>query len=180
MFLRRRATTQLKRALPTADEGLHRDALQILDEVQSRFPLKGAAQLEWRRYRVTAGMAHYQSRLITLSVHVLKDTEQLRSTLLHEYAHLLAYDRHGRKGMGHGELWKRAMLDLGQPPKVYHQYEVQRNSPKRKHVYACARCGEKIERHRRLASKRRYYHRSCGGPIKFIETQAVIELEKSS
>lgn len=180
MFRRRVQPPKTRRPQPAADPSLAAEASQILTEIQRKFPLKKPAILEWRRYRVTAGMAHYQAGLITLSVHVLKDSDQLRDTLLHEYAHLLAFDRHGRNGVGHGVAWRRAMNDLGQPAKVYHKYEVTRNSPRFRHVYACAKCGEKIERHRRLAAKRQYFHRTCGGAIKFVETQTVMDVDKSA
>ena len=79
----------------------------------NRFPMSYAPVLEWRRYSVTAGMAHYQHGMITLSVVVLKNPVHIRETLLHEYAHLLAFDRHGKRGAGHGKHWRQAMIDLG-------------------------------------------------------------------
>lgn len=135
------------------------------------FPLSYQPKIEWRRYTVTAGMAHYQLGLITLSVHVLREPHHVRETLLHEYAHLLAFDRHGKKGAGHGQPWKKAMRDLGLEPKVHHQYEVNRNQSRQVVRYQCKKCGEIFDRKRRLATKKRYYHRQCGGQIALVEVQ---------
>ncbi len=58
-------------------------------------------------------MAYYRIGTIGLSRTVITNEQQLRDTLVHEYAHLLAYVRYGRKGVGHGPPWKQAMTDLG-------------------------------------------------------------------
>ncbi len=144
---------------------------QALDEAQSKYPLSFDPGLEWRRYSVTAGMAHYQQGLISLSAIVLKEPHQVRETLLHEYAHLLAFDRHGRKGVGHGRHWRQAMVDLGLEPKVHHQYEVVRNQARQTVVYRCKKCGETFARKRRLPQRKRYFHRQCGGQIALLEVQ---------
>jgi SprT protein len=98
----------------------------------------------------------------------------LRDTLVHEYAHLLAYRRHGRHGIGHGPRWKEAMADLGAAPKVRHNYEVQRNSSRQEVAYTCQKCGAILVLSRKLPKRRRYVHNGCGGPIKFAWARAVM------
>lgn len=150
----------------------HENAAQLaLNEAVQQFPLSYEPILEWRRYSVTAGMAHYMQGRITLSAVVLKDPEHIRETLLHEYAHLLAFDRHGRKGAGHGKHWKQAMVDLGLEPKVHHHYEVVRNQSRQVVVYQCKKCGESFSRKRRLTQSKRYFHRQCGGQIALVEVK---------
>ena len=148
----------------------HAVAAQLaLAEAVERFPMSYHPILEWRRYSVTAGMAHYQHGVITLSAVVLKNPAHIRETLLHEYAHLLAFDRHGRKGAGHGKHWKQAMVDLGLEPKVHHHYEVVRNQSHQLVVYKCKKCGESFSRKRQLTRSKRYFHRQCGGQIALVE-----------
>ncbi len=165
---------------PKVEEHLEQIAVTALRQAQASFPLSYNPLIEWRRYSVTAGMAHYQKGIITLSAIVLKEPDQVRETLLHEYAHLLAFDRHGRKGAGHGIHWKTAMRDLGLDPKVHHQYEVKRNQSHQVVVYTCKKCGETFERKRRFQARKRYYHRQCGGQIALLEVQKATSSAKKA
>jgi SprT protein len=123
-------------------------------------------KLTWKKLRVTAGVAFYHRKEIVLSSVVLNTHERLENTLRHEYAHLLAVERYGMKGAGHGSAWRQAMRDLGLNPVVHHDYEVQRNSTRQRVVYRCMKCGTLVDRARRLPSRRRYVHANCGGPLK--------------
>lgn len=160
-----------KQSPPTVSDDHVEKADLALAEAIERFPMSYHPVLEWRRYSVTAGMAHYQHGMISLSAVVLKDPAHIRETVLHEYAHLLAYDRHGRKGAGHGKHWKQAMVDLGLEPKVHHHYEVVRNQSRQVVVYRCKKCGLTFERKRRFQHRKRYFHRQCGGQIDLVEVQ---------
>ncbi|MGV3618095.1 MAG: SprT-like domain-containing protein [Fimbriimonas sp.] len=144
--------------LATAEEELAR--------LCALFPLGYVPELQWRPYRVTAGMAYYRLHAIGLSTRVLKDEAAVRETLGHEYAHLLAVARHGTKAANHGPLWQRAMIDLGLEPKVRHTYDVERNRPRQRVTYRCLGCGASIVRSRRLPTKRRYVHVPCGGDLR--------------
>jgi SprT protein len=130
------------------------------------FPLGYVPRLQWKAYRVTAGMAYYRRGTIGLSSLVLKDEAAVRETLGHEYAHLLAVVRHGPKAANHGPLWQQAMRDLGLEPKVRHTYDVERNVARQRVTYRCVRCGASIVRSRRLPRKRRYVHVTCGGDLR--------------
>jgi predicted SprT family Zn-dependent metalloprotease len=148
-------------------------AQQLLDDLCARHPMGYRPDLQWRRLRVTAGLAYTNARVIALSLIVLTTEEAVQDTLTHEYAHLLAVHRHGRKAAGHGRAWKEAMHDLGAEPRVYHSYCVQRNRPRQQVTYRCERCGRLIERRRRLPSKRLYVHSGCGGPVSLYRVQAI-------
>ena len=145
---------------------------EILAEATARLPLTYIPEIKWKRLRVSAGMAYYRTGTIGLSSLILDTPEKLRSTLLHEYAHLLAVERHGRKAANHGVYWKQAMIDLGQEPKVRHSYECARNSARQKIIYRCKRCGAMIERSRRLPRNRHYVHSRCGGGLKLFSVQS--------
>lgn len=149
-------------------------ARQLLNDLMERFPLSYTPQIHWNgRLRVSAGMAYYVDGVIGLSPHLLTDKERLESTLIHEYAHLLAIHRHGRRAAGHGSGWRQAMLDLGQSPTVHHNYPVERNTKSLVVAYQCERCGEMIYRGRRFPRRRVYQHIACGGRIRFAWSKRI-------
>ncbi|AIE85572.1 SprT-like domain-containing protein [Fimbriimonas ginsengisoli] len=151
-----------------------REAAELaLEEAVNLFPLPYVPILIWKGYRVTAGMAYYRSGAIGLSTRVLQTPEAVRETLLHEYAHLLAVHRHGKKAANHGEFWRQAMRDLGQAPQVRHSYEVERNVPRQQVTYVCIKCGKPFVRARRLPKRQRYIHRNCGGDLRLQSIQPI-------
>ena len=125
-------------------------AQQKFAELCAKHPLKRAPRLEWRPYRVSAGMAYYKLGIIGLSHIVLTTEAAVVNTLIHEYAHLLAYERFGRRGANHGPAWQAAMTELGRPAKVRHNYAVNRNAKRQEVGYECLRCGATFVRARRL------------------------------
>lgn len=143
----------------------------ILDRLMASHPLKRRPVLVWKGLRVSAGLAYFRTNTIGLSSRLLTDEERLRSTLVHEYAHLLAVERHGRKAIGHGDYWKKTMVELGEEPKRTHCYQVERNAPRQKVTYACARCGKTFHRTRRFPRKSRYLHINCGGDLKLVAVE---------
>jgi predicted SprT family Zn-dependent metalloprotease len=139
---------------------------QVLKRLCREHPMGYVPKITWKRLRVTAGIAYFRRSEIVLSSLVLTDEERLKSTLTHEYAHLLAYKRHGMKGAGHGTAWRQAMVELGLDPIVHHDYDVQRNATRQKVVYRCVKCGTKLNRARRLPRRRKYVHACCGGALR--------------
>jgi predicted SprT family Zn-dependent metalloprotease len=164
---------------PVSESDLVPFADRLLDELCERFPIGYRPVLVWKRLRVSAGIAKYRERTIVLSRTILTDRERLDTTLKHEYAHLLAVARHGRKAAGHGPHWQAAMSDLGLEPAVRHQYEVVRNAKRQEVGYRCRRCGALITRGRRLNGRRRYVHSLCGGPLKLEFVRQAQELPEN-
>lgn len=134
--------------------------------------MRRAPGLYWKPWRVTAGRADLRAWSIGLSSRVLDDGEKTLRTLRHEYAHLLAVERHGPVAAGHGEPWRQAMRDLGEPPERTHDYPVARNASRQVAVYRCRGCGAQIVRPRRLPRGRRYLHTVCGGFLQFVRITA--------
>ena len=56
------------------------------------------------------GYAHYRNNTITISLWT--DRFKHIDTLLHEFSHLLSYKRHGKNGIGHGELFRTTLLEV--------------------------------------------------------------------
>lgn len=142
----------------------------MLRELSTRHPLGYEPTLQWRAYRTTAGMAFYAGGRIALSAHLLTDRERLVSTLLHEYAHLLAFVRHGAAGKGHGRPWREAMRELNAEPEARHRYDCRRNIARQTVRYRCNLCGKRFEKRRRYPKGQSYIHLNCGGVLRYVDT----------
>lgn len=140
-------------------------AENLFQELTTQFPLSYEPKWRWKGLRVSAGMAYWRKGEIALSSVVLTTPEMVRDTLVHEYAHLLAVDRHGAKAANHGVFWQQAMRDLGAEPVTRHTYPVVRNTARQQVWYRCKKCGYRFSRNRQLPRNRSYVHRGCGGNI---------------
>ena len=137
-----------------------------LDRLLRVHPLRRRPALIWKPWPSTAGRADFLRWEILLSSRVLDTPERVLATLVHEYAHLLAFSRDPRNGRGHGEVWRAAMRELGAEPRVRHDYPVVRRVSRTRAIYRCAGCGTEIVRARRLARGRRWVHAACGGGLR--------------
>ena len=126
-----------------------RDALleKIVDDSLLRVGcsgLIGHVRVEWNsRLRTTAGMAHFGSRRITLNPKLVEvGGGEVKRTLLHELAHLVAQFRAGRRRINaHGVEWKRACRDLGIPREARcHALPFKVKRQARRHFYQCQGC----------------------------------------
>lgn len=95
------------------------------------------------RMQTTAGRAWWPDRTIELNPK-LRDCqpEELWRTLKHELAHLVAYERCGRRHIDpHGDEWQAACTELGIPgEKPFHTLPFKRRRMKRNHSYICPNC----------------------------------------
>ncbi|MBX3118117.1 MAG: SprT-like domain-containing protein [Fimbriimonadaceae bacterium] len=148
-------------------EGIEEYAVYLLDRLCAEFPMGYRPTVAWKKLRVTAGLAHTSEGKISLSSILLDSLEKVERTLKHEYAHLLAVARHGRRATGHGKAWRQAMSDLGEAPEIYHRYPAKRNQSRQRVGYVCGKCGITIVRKRKLPGRRKYLHAKCGGVVKF-------------
>ncbi len=101
------------------------------------------------RMRTTAGRAWWPARAIELNPK-LKEFSEAESwrTLKHEFAHLLAYERCGRRRIDpHGAEWRAACVELGIPDESpYHSLPLKGRKLKRKHAYVCPSCLAMVRR----------------------------------
>lgn len=120
--------------------------------------LAGIVKVSWNpRMRTAAGRAFTKGGAIELNPRLqdlaaeIRDAE-LRSTFLHELAHLFAFARAGKKRIApHGPEWRAACHDLGIPGEDRcHALDFQARRLVRKFAYACPACGAEIRRVRRL------------------------------
>ena len=115
--------------------------------------LAGRLRVGWNpRLRSTAGRAWLEDSWIELNPLLIKHGEkEVRLTLLHELAHLVAHERHGRRIAPHGLEWQRACADLGIPgAPVTHRLDLPRRKVARRYYYECPSCGAGMRRVRRM------------------------------
>lgn len=101
------------------------------------------------RMQTTAGRAWWPHRSIELNPKLKEcEPEELWRTLKHELAHLVAYERAGRRRIDpHGKEWLAACADLGIPnEQPFHNLPFKRRRMKRNHAYICPNCFATIQR----------------------------------
>ncbi len=101
------------------------------------------------RMQTTAGRAWWPHRSIELNPKLKEcPPEELWRTLKHELAHLVAYERSGRRRIEpHGKEWLAACADLGIPnEQPFHNLPFKRRRMKRNHTYICPNCFSMIHR----------------------------------
>jgi len=105
------------------------------------------------RMRSTAGTAFPAKAAITLNPRLREfGPEEVERTLRHELAHLLAYDRAGKRRIPpHGMEWRRACAALGlHDEQRCHMLPLPRRTLARQHLYRCPRCAIELRRVRPL------------------------------
>lgn len=112
--------------------------------------LSRRVRVSWNsRMQTTAGRAWWPDRRIELNPK-LKDcaAEELWRTLKHELAHLVAYERCGKRRIEpHGMEWQAACAELGIPgEQPFHNLPFKRRRMKRNHAYICTNCFATIHR----------------------------------
>jgi SprT protein len=101
-------------------------------------------RVSWNpRMQTTAGRAWWPHRSIELNPKLQDcDPEEIWRTLKHELAHLVAYERCGRRRIEpHGREWQAACTELGIPGELpCHTLPFKRRRLARNHAYICAGC----------------------------------------
>lgn len=116
--------------------------------------LSRRVSVSWNaRMQTTAGRAWWPDRLIELNPKLKEiSQEEVWRTLRHELAHLVAYERAGRRRIEpHGPEWKAACAELGIPGEApFHSLPFKRKRMKRNFAYICPECLVTIRRVRRI------------------------------
>jgi SprT protein len=107
-------------------------------------------RVSWNpRMQTTAGRAWWPDRSIELNPKLKEcEPEELWRTLKHELAHLIAYERSGRRRIEpHGCEWQAACAELGIPgEQPFHNLPFKRRRMKRNHAYICSNCFSEVQR----------------------------------
>lgn len=136
-------------ACPEADAGLTVWCVEVAKSLGLP-ELSRRVKVSWNpRMRTTAGRAWWPDRLIELNAKLREIApEELWRTLKHELAHLVAYERAGRRRIEpHGREWREACAELGIPNELpYHTLPFKGRRLKRNYHYICPNCFETIRR----------------------------------
>ena len=118
----------------------HKLALRLMK--QHKVPASWTFRFD--RSKVRFGKCDYTARQISLSRHLveLNNTSEVRETILHEIAHVLA-----PRGAGHNAAWRSVAQSIGCNAKRCYGEEVVRPKPRFKGT--CPACRRVIYRHRR-------------------------------
>tara|TARA_B100000959_G_C14744595_1_gene526531 strand:+ start:102 stop:629 length:528 start_codon:yes stop_codon:yes gene_type:complete len=122
------------------------------------FDLKGQA----------AGQANYRENKIRFNRQLLEKYagEFVDQTVPHEFAHLVAYQKFGRRIRPHGAEWKRVMEAFGVDPARTHSFDVAPTRRLKRFHYRCHCPGSDYQlssiRHNRVQRGGIYLCRKCG------------------
>lgn len=133
-----------------------------------------------RRLKTTAGRAFYKKGLVELNPRLWErmSEEERRNTLFHEIAHIAAYLIHGETG--HGYHWKKLMLDAGENPSVYHNFDV--SGIKNYHTVRCD-CKEHSVgpiQYNRILKGRKYRCKLCKSFVRLDNQENPQEMSASA
>lgn len=156
-------------------------ALEVAREELKRiayvFPeIEGTEIRVSNRMTVCAGKASMNRRTgqkwITLSlvVHQEGAITELRDTIRHEIAHIIAF---GYGDFSHGEVWRRVVKKIGGSGQRTHKMQVAKR-PARIFKIICNACGEVLgtQNARRKPSRwKQFSHKGCGGSLRVEEVQ---------
>jgi predicted SprT family Zn-dependent metalloprotease len=125
-----------------------------------RHGLLGHWKFRWQNKKVSLGTCSYHKKEIRLSKWYveLNNEAEVKDTILHEIAHALSYVRHGRKGIGHGKLWKDICGEIGAIPRACSKEKL--NKPKNHYKYVDTCCGVTYRMHR-LRKNATYFCPKC-------------------
>jgi len=141
-----------KKVKPGRDPELEAQARTWLTDLGFK---EGAAKLSvvWNpRMRSTAGYARWPQWEVELNPKLVEFGDQVERTLKHELAHLMAYTRAARRKIEpHGVEWRTACADLGiADESARHTLPLPRRQQKRKFLYVCPSCSQRVERVRKF------------------------------
>ena len=106
--------------------------------------------------RSSAGRATWPVAEIELNPRLVEiSRDEVRRTMLHELAHLVAYERNGhRRILAHGVQWQEACRDLGIPGEsATHELALPSRVLKRRWRYVCPVCEMSFERVRKFKGR---------------------------
>jgi predicted SprT family Zn-dependent metalloprotease len=149
-----------KRSLPVMDGPLS-EWCREASRIAGLEKLAEKVQVGWNsRLQTTAGRAWWPDGVIELNPKLREmGDEELWRTVRHELAHLVAYERAGRRRISaHGAEWQAACAELGIPGEsATHSLPMGGRRVARKFAYVCGHCESTIERVRRMRGKAACY-----------------------
>ncbi|MFK7911930.1 MAG: SprT-like domain-containing protein [Akkermansiaceae bacterium] len=150
---RREKSKKESRSSLLHDQEMTSECVRLLTEL-GLDSMAGNVKVLWnQRMRTTAGRAFWPEGKIEMNPKLEQIApDEIRQTMLHELAHLVAYERAGRKRISaHGPEWRQACADLGIPgERATHSLPLPGRKMKRRWRYSCPACGEGFDRVRKM------------------------------
>lgn len=113
------------------------------------------------------------AKFVTINLHLNKDEEEYRDTLLHELAHALC-DILYTEPVGHSQRWKNVMVAMGQPPERCHTMSLAEAYPDKYREHKCS-CGTTFEFSKRKLNKMRrgaiFRCDKCNSPVNALNEE---------
>jgi len=96
----------------------------IKTDLEAKHPFLETWTVTFDNSKRRAGLCNMTKREISFSRHHVKNnlSPVIRDTILHEFAHAIAFERHG--DTGHGFHWKNIAQQLGATPKAKGNFEL--------------------------------------------------------
>ena len=123
-----------------------------------------------------AGQANYRQNKIRFNLDLLEKYthEFVEQTVPHEFAHLVAYQKFGRRIKPHGLEWKSVMIAFGVKPTRTHSFKVTPSRRLKRFLYRCECHGSSYEltsiRHNRIQRGNLYLCKKCQSPLHQVST----------
>jgi len=116
--------------------------------------LAKVVRIYWNpRMRSTAGRALLKESIVEMNPHLMRfGQKEVVRTILHEIAHLVAWERYRHRG--HGKEWQYVCVQLGIPgEKATHTLDLPRRTQRKQWRYKCPRCQLEFDRVRRAKAQ---------------------------
>lgn len=134
------------------------------------------AELPVERSRATRRLGSYvtrNGRPACIRLQFALEPENLKQTLLHEIAHAcdhLSARFAMRYRRAHGPSWQAWAKALGTSTESCGRSDAldRLHQQRQKLVAVCQNCGAEFRRVRRLNQGRKYFHTTCGGPLRLL------------
>lgn len=115
--------------------------------------LDSSWKFEWNNRKRALGLCCYTTKTVYLSRYWVKalanKPDQIKDTILHEIAHAIAVERHGKAGWNHGKLWKAVCVEIGADPTRCYEDATQEEMNAIPHRYeASCSCGKTFKANR--------------------------------
>lgn len=98
--------------------------VKIQAELILNYPFLESWEIVFDSAKKRAGMCKINSKEISFSINHIEnnDMETIKDTILHEFAHAIAYHLH--KDIGHGRHWKSVARQIGAIPKAKGRFNL--------------------------------------------------------
>ena len=132
-----------------------------------------------------AGIANHVTNTLNFNMVLLTENTDhfLKTTVPHEWSHLIARELCLHRIQPHGREWKAVMIKLGASPNRCHSYNTANSTvyEKTKYVYICSCQKHAVGpvRHKKLQKGVRYTCNRCKGNLNFVKNAGKVSRKEA-